>query len=41
MTEGNYFALFGNREASAGILYHLGTAARIHTAKTKESRGPQ
>lgn len=41
MTEGNYFALFGNREASAGILYHLGTAARIHTAKMEESRGPQ
>lgn len=39
MTEGNYFALFGTSEASAGILYHLGTALKIHTGKTKENRG--
>ena len=39
MTEGNYFALFGTSEASAGTLYHLGTALKIHTGKMKENRG--
>lgn len=39
MAEGNYFALLGTSEASAGILYHLSTALKIYTGKMKENRG--
>lgn len=40
VTEGNYFALIGTREASAGILYHLGSALKMYKGKMKENRGP-
>lgn len=40
VAEGNYFALIGTREASAGILYHLGSALKMYKGKMKENRGP-
>lgn len=39
MYDRRYFALFGTSEASAEMLYHLGTALKIHTDKMKENRG--